>query len=675
MNFKAVYQLDPELVKSVEWTGDDTQYDQDLFGLCSGHNYTLIVNPYLSDPKLVHYITDFLDTEKCIVWNYKVEWVAKLFRADWNYELGFDEIEIKKPKFIWTKNPDLDRLMTFVDDPFSQFEPDPWDAGYKLVWYMDPRFNPLDDKVWVMSCSPVGKEISGTKDMGYLTPDVTVTFNEHLPDFNIDIDQCCPAFYDLAHECAWELDQQHITDERMYIFKFTPNYRKPKEWKWYGTISPEIKMEYNTLLPQVNYGIEDYVIPWHDLAYEHVWMLDTNHSKSLNDEIWAVKMSATENPVGTKIIDYVSPQYTIIENSDLSGYDFAIDYDIQYYDFKYEHVWKLDRRLSADQDIWAVRVKLVKKTQGWKNMGEVYPVETVEYNTDLKSLKLDIEYDIPYHDRNYTHVWYLDESYTDGEKIWAAKKTVSSAVWGEKDAGRVIPLLSNRLDVVFISYGEPNAEKNWHRALSKAPWAKRIDGIRGIFEAHKTAARLAETDMFYVVDADAYLVDTFEFNYQPGIFDRDCSYVWNSKNPINDLVYGYGGVKLFSKSAVLNLREWIELDMFAAVVHDIKVMEEISNITEFNTDPFSTWRSAFRECVKLYYNFIHYPENLDHATRLGKWLNPIKDSENSEYAIAGAQQALTYAKKNIDNYNLLLKINDRTWLEKQFKKYKGKYEN
>ena len=26
---------------------------------------------------------------------------------------------------------------------------------------------------------------------------------------------------------------------------------------------------------------------------------------------------------------------------------------------------------------------------------------------------------------------------------------------------------------------------------------------------------------------------------------------------------------------------------------------QVSNITAFNTDPFNTWRSAFRECTKL----------------------------------------------------------------------------
>jgi len=665
MSQRKIFKLDPELVKTVEWTGDDRQYDLDLFELCRNHKCNLVVNPYLSDPKLEHYIDQVEDLTQCQIWSYQGEWVAKLFRSDWNYDSGFEHKEIKKPKFIWTKNPDLDRLMTFIDDPYALFEPEPWDTGYRLVWYMDPRFNPLEDNVWVMSCVPSGKEVIGTKDMGYLTPDVTVTFNEHLPDFNIDIDACCPAFYDLTWECAWELDQKHTTGERQYIFKFTPNYRKVKEWKWYGTISPEIKVEHNPDLPLLEYDI-DYAIPWHDLSYEHVWYLDTRHTKTLEDEIWAVKMSATEYPVGVKTMESVSPIVQIVENPDLMGYDFAIDYDIQYYDFKYEHVWKLDSRLSEGQDIWAIRVKLINKPQGWKNIGELYPVETVEYNTDLKNLKLDIDYDIPYYDRYYTHVWYLDELYTGDEKIWAAKKTVSSIIWGEKDAGRVVPLLANRLDVVFISYNELNAEKNWHRVLEKAPWAKRVDRIKGIFQAHKAAARLADTDMFYVVDGDAWLVDSFEFNYQPGLFDRGCSYVWNSKNPINDLVYGYGGVKLFSKSAILNLRSWEELDMFAAVVRDIKVMEEISNITEFNTDPFSTWRSAFRECVKLYHNSIQHPENLEQKNRLESWL-----VSRDQYAVRGAKEAIEYAEKYINDHNLLLKINDRVWLEKQYKKLKN----
>ena len=31
-------------------------------------------------------------------------------------------------------------------------------------------------------------------------------------------------------------------------------------------------------------------------------------------------------------------------------------------------------------------------------------------------------------------------------------------------------------DVVYISYDEPNAEKNWADLKSKCPWAKRVHG-------------------------------------------------------------------------------------------------------------------------------------------------------------------------------------------------------
>ena len=33
-------------------------------------------------------------------------------------------------------------------------------------------------------------------------------------------------------------------------------------------------------------------------------------------------------------------------------------------------------------------------------------------------------------------------------------------------------------------------------------------------------------------------------------------HVWRSKNPINDLLYGYGGVKLFPKQALLDFDDW-----------------------------------------------------------------------------------------------------------------------
>ena len=40
-------------------------------------------------------------------------------------------------------------------------------------------------------------------------------------------------------------------------------------------------------------------------------------------------------------------------------------------------------------------------------------------------------------------------------------------------------------------------------------------------------------------------------------------------------------------------------DMTTSISPKFKLMQDVSNITAFNVDEFSTWRSAFRECCKL----------------------------------------------------------------------------
>jgi hypothetical protein len=359
-----------------------------------------------------------------------------------------------RTKFTWHRNPDLDTTMTFEADPFMKFESPHWDDKYEHVWYIDPRVNPTDDKVWVIKRIPTRLN-EGVKNMGYIMPKIKIEVNPCVPDLSINIDKCYPAYWDLSYECAWELDPLH-TKERTWVVKFSPAYRKPKQWKWYG----------------------------------------------------------------------------------------------------------------------------------------------------------------------------------------------------------IVELLIPKLDVIFISYNEPNAEANWKRVLEKAPHAKRVDGVEGIFNAHKAAAKIASTDMFYVVDGDAYLTDEWQFDFSPSIFDRDCAYVWNSRNPVNDLVYENGGVKLFPRSVLRKKRKWTTLDMFTTISNKIKVVDDVSNITAFNTDEFSTWRSAFRECVKLY--------TVNQMTKLNVWLTIGEDKPFGKYAVAGATAGYQFAMKHKNNQQILNNINDYRWLEEQF---------
>ena len=65
-----------------------------------------------------------------------------------------------------------------------------------------------------------------------------------------------------------------------------------------------------------------------------------------------------------------------------------------------------------------------------------------------------------------------------------------------------------------------------------------------------------------------------------------------------DLVYGYGGVKLFPRKLTIDM-DTTNADMTTSISQYFIAMPEVANITAFNTDAFSTWRSAFRECAKL----------------------------------------------------------------------------
>ena len=58
------------------------------------------------------------------------------------------------------------------------------------------------------------------------------------------------------------------------------------------------------------------------------------------------------------------------------------------------------------------------------------------------------------------------------------------------------------IDIVFISYDEPNADRNWIELKKIAPWAKRIHGVKGSDSAHKAAADISDTDRLVTVDGD-----------------------------------------------------------------------------------------------------------------------------------------------------------------------------
>jgi len=220
-------------------------------------------------------------------------------------------------------------------------------------------------------------------------------------------------------------------------------------------------------------------------------------------------------------------------------------------------------------------------------------------------------------------------------------------------------------DVVMLSYQEPEADANFAKLLEKVPHAKRVHGVKGIFNAHQRASEIADTKMFYVIDADAILLDDFKFDYFPTVWDEDTVHVWKSRNPINGLVYGFGGLKLFPTQLLRDAKEW-RVDFTTSISDKFKPMPSEANYTAFNTNPYDTWKSAFRECTKLSSSVIHRSKQGETDERLEIWCTVNNDAKFGEYAIAGANAGREYGTTHAGDDDALSKINDYEWLKAKF---------
>lgn len=278
------------------------------------------------------------------------------------------------------------------------------------------------------------------------------------------------------------------------------------------------------------------------------------------------------------------------------------------------------------------------------------------------------------YERKINHVWRNGEFF-DGialvsKYLEISKKEIEHRFFAIKKEYDILASKPKPFDIVFISKDEPNADENYDILKQRYPQAKRVHGVEGIHRAHKKAAELVDTEMFWVVDGDAKIIDDFEFDHQISYYDldgRNTVYVWRSLNPVNGLVYGYGGVKLFPTQMTLNM-DLNSTDMTTSITNKFRTINRMSNITAFNTDEFSAWRSGFRECAKLAGKIIARQKDEETEFRLNAWCNKGADKPFGKAAIHGAQQGKIFGETNKDNAEEMKKINNFEWLHEQFKK-------
>jgi hypothetical protein len=223
-----------------------------------------------------------------------------------------------------------------------------------------------------------------------------------------------------------------------------------------------------------------------------------------------------------------------------------------------------------------------------------------------------------------------------------------------------------RPDVFMIGYGELNLAENWARLQQMQPTARLVQGIPGIFEAYRHCAELARAPLFFAVDADNYLIDGFDF-LPPRLPAPNELIVWRARNPINGLAYGHGGIKLFPTDIFRPGSTIPSVDISTSIAARTITIDRIASEHRFNTTPYRTWSVAFRECAKLGQHLAH-ARRKDRAEKLlASWCADGHTGDFAQWCVAGARDGRSYGHQYAHDKAALAKINDRAWLEREFR--------
>jgi len=241
------------------------------------------------------------------------------------------------------------------------------------------------------------------------------------------------------------------------------------------------------------------------------------------------------------------------------------------------------------------------------------------------------------------------------------------------------------LDIVFLSYDEPNADKHYADLCNKIPWAKRVHGVKGSDAAHKRAAELSETEWVITVDADN-IVDSKFFNLEIDTANPKIQvYSWLGRNKLNGLLYGNGGLKIWKRDFILNMKTHEASDSDRAQVDfcwedGYRQFKECYSETVITGSPFQAWRAGFREGVKMtlldgvkvppmeikervWWHNIH---------RLRMWSTVGAHEENGLYAVYGARLGTWLANCTEWNY---VDVRDFEILKNIYHDYAKPYED
>ena len=517
-----------------------------------------------------------------------------------------------KHNWFWVIDPDVKVLEDFNFD----FIPDVWDEGKTHVWQ---KLNPVTNRQYDYSGVTLYPKVAQTKGRPKYIREPACVQNEY------------PVYYLQASDYEHGLQSVY---ERLSAQSNSNMY-------WIVDAFTQIE-------PDFNFGY--YPTQW-DQEYIHVFLNQDNAYTSVRlvprqmfiDNEYTdkeIENNSFENLKQINTIASLRPIWPVIHLQSLEKNEFinAIE------EIETPFVWTIDPDVKVDQKLldrgYLPSITQTNKVHAWQKL-----------NPTTKKV----------HAYGGVRLWPTSNDYS-GIKSDDLKLNRIKNINYVKEIGSS----TKTYDIVFLSYKEPKADKSFSKLqdhlrnnslLFNLIWVR---DVKGIFEAHKIASTRVSSKMFWVVDADAEITDDFKFDYIPDVYDQEVVHVWSSKNPITQDEYGYGGVKLFPTDMVRNASTW-GLDFTTGLSSRFKSMPQLSCITRFNTDAFSTWRSAFRECVKLTLN-----GDAESKQRLDTWINTRGDEVFTAEAVNGALAGNQFAEANKDNLVKLDKINDFKWLREHY---------
>ena len=218
--------------------------------------------------------------------------------------------------------------------------------------------------------------------------------------------------------------------------------------------------------------------------------------------------------------------------------------------------------------------------------------------------------------------------------------------------------IDNPLDIVFIDNNEINADQlwkhlNWAFTNKRSNRIHRSSGVKGRVAAYRAAAELSKTPWFFAVFAKLWVETEFNWGWQPDRLQEPKHYIFHAKNPVNGLEYGHQAMIAYNKKLVLE-NTAPGLDFTLDQAHE--VVPILSGTAMYNETPWMTWRTAFRECIKLKASL----PNVENEWRLSQWLTV--DRTTDKWSMKGAEDAIDYYNAVNGDFAELKKSYDWDWL-------------